>query len=381
MSPKILIVDDDLKTLRLVGLMLQRQGYEIVAANNGTQAMGMARNVKPDMVVLDIMMPDVDGYEVTRQLRKDPDTATIPIILFTAKSQVDDKVEGDEAGADGYLTKPVHPAELIAKIKGLLARGRSRQPEQVQRGFVVGVISSKGGMCSSTIALNLALAYHNRTREKVIAAELKPSQGTWSMEMGFGNAENLNNLLRLKPSEITTQKVENELMQTTRGIRLLLASYSPKDSELITASVQLFEIVDKLSQLAQVIFLDIGSHYTPALNNILSICKEVILLTEPQPMTTQRTKALLDYLMEAGFGKSKFLSVVQSNRVPAAIQLTALQTQEILKYPLSLSIPPSAEQAYYAFLKNVPIFEFQSGSLLSRQYEKLADLIQSHTQA
>lgn len=380
MAQKILIVDDDLETLRLVGLMLQRQGFEIVAANNGTQAMGIARNEKPDLIVLDIMMPDLDGYEVTQQLRKDPDTAPIPIILFTAKGLVEDKVKGYEVGADDYLTKPVHPAELVAKIKGLLLRGHTRLSEEVQRGFVVGVISSKGGMCSSTVALNLALAYHNRTKDKVIAAELKPGQGTWSLEMGYGNQENLNNLLRLKPSEITTERVEKELMQTTRGINLLLSSYSPKDSELITAGDQLSAVVDKLSQLAQVIFLDIGSHYIPALNNILDFCNEVVLLTEPLPMTTHRTKVLLDYLVMEGFGKSKFLTVVQTNRVPAAVQLTALQTQEILKFPVSLSIPPSAEQAYNAFLKNVPLVEFQSNSLLSQQYEKLADLIQSHVQ-
>lgn len=381
MAQKILIVDDDLETLRLVGLMLQRQGFEIVAANNGTQAMGLARNEKPDLVVLDIMMPDIDGYEVTRQLRNDPDTTGIPIILFTAKTQVEDKVEGYEAGADDYLTKPVHPAELVAKIKNLLARGRTKTIEEIQRGFMVGVISAKGGMCASTIALNLALAYHNRTKEKVIAAELKPGQGTWCLEMGFGNPESLNNLLRLKPSEINVAKVENEMVQTTRGIRLLMASTSPKDSELISSGAQLYEVVDKLSQSGQVIFLDIGSDYIPALKNILSLCREVILITEPQPASTQRTKNLLDYLVELGYGKSKFLTIVQSNRVPAAVQLTATQTQEMLKYPISMSIPPAAEVAYNAFLKNIPLYEYQGNSLVSQQYDRLADMIQGHTQS
>jgi len=255
---KILIVDDDLETLRLVGLMLQRQGYEILAASNGTQAIGMASLEKPELVVLDIMMPDIDGYEVTRQLRKDPDTSDIPIILFTAKSQVEDKVEGYEAGADDYLTKPVHPAELIAKIRGLLARGRVKEAEPVQKGFIVGVIAAKGGLCTSTVALNLAISYHNRTKEKVIAAEIRPSQGTWGLELGYGSSESLNNLLRLKSTEITTAKVENELVQTTRGIRLLLASSNPKDSELISAGMQLYEVIQKLSQLAQVVFSGLG---------------------------------------------------------------------------------------------------------------------------
>ena len=106
MAEKILVVDDDIDTLRLVGLMLQRQGYQIVAASNGQQALQMAHAEKPDLILLDVMMPDMDGYEVTRRLRADTQTNTIPIIMFTAKTQVDDKVTGFEAGADDYLAKP-----------------------------------------------------------------------------------------------------------------------------------------------------------------------------------------------------------------------------------------------------------------------------------
>ncbi len=381
MAEKILIVDDDLETLRLVGLMLQRQGYEIVAANNGTQAMGMARTEKPALIVLDIMMPDIDGYEVTKQLRNDPDTANIPIILFTAKSQVDDKVQGYESGADDYLTKPVHPAELVAKIKGQLGRGRTKEVEPTAHGYTIGVLSAKGGVCTSTVALNLALAYHNTTKEKVLAAELKPGQGTWAMELGFGNPENLNNLLRMKPNEINAQKVESELMQTTRGIRLLLASMSVKDSELITAGIQLFETVQKLSSLAQVIMLDIGSTYIPALSNILSICQEVILVVEPQPMNIQRSRFVLDMLMEMGFGKSKYLTLVQSNRAPAAIQMTVPQIQEILKTPIAIAIPPAPELSYNAFIKNLPLIEYQPNSIITQQYNKLVEIIQHHVHA
>jgi len=255
---------------------------------------------------------------------------------------------------------------------------RVKEAEPVQKGFIVGVIAAKGGLCTSTVALNLAISYHNRTKEKVIAAEIRPSQGTWGLELGYGSSESLNNLLRLKSTEITTAKVENELVQTTRGIRLLLASSNPKDSELISAGMQLYEVIQKLSQLAQVVFLDLGSPYLPILDNVVSICHEIILLTEPQPLTIQRTKPLLDMLMENGYGKSKFLSVVLTNRFPAAIQYSIFQVQELLKYPVSETIPPAAEQAYQAFTKNIPIIEFQRGSLLSQQYEKLADIVQSH---
>jgi pilus assembly protein CpaE len=378
MSEKVLIVDDDLETLRLVGLMLQRQGFQIVAANNGTQAMGMARTEKPAIIVLDIMMPDIDGYEVTRQLRKDPDTSNIPIILFTAKSQTEDKLTGYDAGADDYLTKPIHPAELVAKIKKLLEIGRSRIATSNIRGYTVGVLAAKGGSCVSTVALNLALAYHQKTKEEIIAAELRPSQGTWALEMGFPNPEGLNNLLRTKPNELTTQLIQNQLTPTTRGIKLLMASYKPKDAELISSSLAFTEVVQRLTQLGSTVFLDIGTGFLPNFEKIASSCNEIILLIEPNPLSVNRSRLLVDLLVELGFGKSKFLTIVQCNRVGAAIQMTNPQMVDVLKQPIIHLIPPVPEQAFNAFSKNIPLIELQPNSLHNQQYEKIVDSIIEH---
>ena len=100
MAEKILVVDDDLDSLKLIGLMLQRNGYEVIAANAGNQALARATSDHPDLIILDVMMPDMNGYEVSRRLRKNPNTQNIPIIMFTAKTLIDDKVAGFEAGAD-----------------------------------------------------------------------------------------------------------------------------------------------------------------------------------------------------------------------------------------------------------------------------------------
>ena len=127
MSEKILIIDDDLDTLRLVGLMLQRQGYQISAATNGQQGLDKAFDEDPDLILLDMMMPDMDGYEVTRRLRRNPSTMGTPILMFTAKTQLDDKVIGFEVGANDYLTKPTHPSELQARVKTLLSRASEKK--------------------------------------------------------------------------------------------------------------------------------------------------------------------------------------------------------------------------------------------------------------
>lgn len=113
----LLIVDDDLDTLKLVGLMAQRQGFVVQVANLGSQAIRKAVEITPNLIVLDVMMPDMNGYEVCKRLREISDLRCTSILMFTAKSLIDDKIAGFEAGADDYLTKPTHPAEFASRAK------------------------------------------------------------------------------------------------------------------------------------------------------------------------------------------------------------------------------------------------------------------------
>lgn len=121
MSHKIMVVDDDTQTRELVALMLRRQGYEVEEAATGAQAIGTVDTIAPDLILLDMMMPDMNGVEVCKQLRTMEASSSVPIIMFSAKGMIDDKVAGFEAGVNDYLTKPIHPAELAARIKSILA--------------------------------------------------------------------------------------------------------------------------------------------------------------------------------------------------------------------------------------------------------------------
>ncbi|MGQ0602857.1 MAG: response regulator, partial [Anaerolineales bacterium] len=177
MADKILIVDDDLDTLKLVGLILQRHGYQIVAANGGNSALAKAATERPDIILLDVMMPDMDGYEVTRRLRADAALSHIPSVMFTAKTLLDDKVAGFEAGADDYLTKPTHPAELVAHVKALLARSQTtRTVAPTEHARIVGFIGAKGGVGTSTVAINAAAAAA-QTGIDTVLADVRPGNG------------------------------------------------------------------------------------------------------------------------------------------------------------------------------------------------------------
>lgn len=122
----ILIVDDEQDILDLISYNLSKEGFKVHTAINGLEAVEMARNVRPDLVILDIMMPGMDGYEVCRTLRKHAETSAAAIMFLTAKSGEIDQVLGLELGADDYIQKPISPRVLIARVKTILRRGMER---------------------------------------------------------------------------------------------------------------------------------------------------------------------------------------------------------------------------------------------------------------
>jgi CheY-like chemotaxis protein len=375
MPGKILVVDDDPDTIGFLENLLTRQGYEVIAAENGMQALNLAHQDHPDLIILDIMMPNMDGYEVARSLRRHPETALIPILMFTAKSQVEDKVAGYQAGVDIYLSKPVHPVELEANIKALILQKKARSEEVTKGGYTIGVLAAKGGLGVSTMALNLAVAYAQKTNTNVIAAELRPGQGIWSQELNLEDDEGLTKLLRLEVTEITPINIEKQLISTPFGVHLLLASNCSSDLETMVATNQMEALLNQLPFMAALVILDIGTNFHPSFDIITEICNEIILVADPQPLAIKRTRCLVDELRERRFGSSKVLNVVMVNRARADMSLSMSQVEDMLGQSVTLGIPPAAEQAYYAAVNAKPLMLVQPDGLVANQFNQLAEKI------
>ncbi|MBM3244759.1 MAG: response regulator transcription factor [Candidatus Omnitrophica bacterium] len=126
MKQKILIVDDEKDIVKMLDYNLKKEGFRAVSCHDGEDALDLAAREHPDLIILDLMLPGIDGLEVCKTLKKETKTSKIPIIMLTAKTQEADKIVGLELGADDYITKPFSPRELIARVKAVLRRGKEK---------------------------------------------------------------------------------------------------------------------------------------------------------------------------------------------------------------------------------------------------------------
>jgi DNA-binding response OmpR family regulator len=124
----VLVVEDEQDVAELLRHHLGKEGYEVVVAPNGTDAVTRARDIRPELILLDIMVPQLNGWEVCRRLKSEAETRAIPIIMVTGRAEEGDKVLGFELGADDYVTKPFSPRELVARVRAVVRRGRHKEP-------------------------------------------------------------------------------------------------------------------------------------------------------------------------------------------------------------------------------------------------------------
>lgn len=374
MAEKILIVDDEVETLRLVGLMLENKGYQIIAANNGQKAIDIAQREIPDLIILDIMMPGIDGYTVIRQLRQNPVTDQIPIIIFTAKTEMDDKILGLELGADSYLTKPISTRDLIAHIKAAISRAskKTEHSPMHEPGQTISVLGARGGLGVSTVTMNLGVALRLSSQKEVLVTDFRPGQGMIGMDLGFNSLDGFNRLLQMKSTEINRQSIEHELIVHGSGVRLLLSSSQPSDGRYLNDTNQFDCITRMLPQLANYVLIDLGSGLTPIAEKILPYCSQVLVVLEPNQITVDQTKLLLRDLSAGELGDSE-ISVILVNRIRSSMQVKLSDIQEQLGRQVLIVFSPEPELAYLASLEKSPLTLFRPENPLSQQFYALVE--------
>lgn len=237
-ATKVLVVDDDLNIQRVLVFTLKQEGFEVLVASDGAAGVEKARESQPDLILMDVAMPKLDGYAATQQIRAAEESGRrVPIIMLTAEADVAERVKGLRAGADDDIVKPFHPLELMARIKALLARGGQLAPstgtgDSSTLGRLYVFYGAKGGVGTTTIAINSAICLTRelRRRTALLDANLQFGDLRVFMDLGLDTASIVN---AISEPDLDADLLRKLMVKHHTGIELLLAPPSPEAADIV----------------------------------------------------------------------------------------------------------------------------------------------------
>ena len=237
-ATKVLVVDDDLNIQRVLVFTLKQEGFEVHVASDGQAGVEMAASLEPDLILMDVAMPKLDGYAATQQIRAtEQDGRRVPIIMLTSEADVEQRIKGLRAGADDDIVKPFHPLELMARIRAIIAGRGGGKPvragsEQPTLGRLVCLYGAKGGVGTTTMAINtaIALAGRQKRRTALIDANLQFGDERVFLDLGLGSSSIVN---AISEPDLDAELLKKLVVSHHSGIDLLLAPPNPEQADIV----------------------------------------------------------------------------------------------------------------------------------------------------
>jgi pilus assembly protein CpaE len=304
---KILVVDDSKLAAEMIEARLTSKGYEVRVAFSGEEALAQVRDDVPDLVVSDLMMPGMDGYELCQRLRRDPATAEVPIILLTSLGRISEKEAGFEAGADDYLVKPVVPAELELKVRVLLTRAKTARV--VSEARVISVFSLRGGVGVTSLAVNLAVSLAQMWQVEVPLIDLALESGHGALMLDLKPKYTLAELARRAEESVDEQVLDGCLVHHESGVRLLASPPSPAQADLITPSL-LHTVLPMLKGKFEYIVVDTASSFSEVTLAAFDLSDLIIVVLSPDLASLKVGTAAMDVFQALDYPKGRLAVVI-----------------------------------------------------------------------
>ncbi|HEX7950350.1 MAG TPA: response regulator [Candidatus Limnocylindrales bacterium] len=330
MAAKILVVDDDPNVQRGLEYTLRQEGYEVVIASDGAEAFRLYGAESPDLVLLDVVLPKLDGYQVAEKIRaEEAGTRHVPIIMLTAEREVEQKVRGLRAGADDYLIKPFHPAELLARIKSLLARFAPRDTllARPPLGRILAFYGAKGGVGTTTIAINAAIALHRELGRKVCLVDGNLQFGDHRVFLDLG-LDRKSIVDVVTAPAIDADLIKSTLVKHDSGIDLLLAPPSPETAELVHPE-HLPEIAETLAGMYDYVLIDIDKRLDDINLGVFEAASVIFVVMTADLSCLKNVRLILETISHLGYPPAKTQLVL--NRSNAFTGISVKNAEGALK--------------------------------------------------
>jgi CheY-like chemotaxis protein/MinD-like ATPase involved in chromosome partitioning or flagellar assembly len=302
MRKRILVIEDDPIATRLIEYVLKKRGYQVFTTSNGLEGIQIARTETPDIIILNVMLPGIDGLEVCQRLRAEKQTAQPLILMLSGKAQRTDIANGMSMGADDYLTKPAAPSEIVSRVESLLAQKAGAHSKTVV------FIGSKERVGTTTIAVNVAAALAQLGKQ-VIAVDLCPYDSSISERLGIKPKSAIRRFPRAPENEAGRRIMEPALMIHETGVgvlRILQSSGDPEDA--IPDNTEL--PFNKFRETTDYFLVDLPFQPTAMTRSLLSRCDLAIIVSDPTTEALTGVKSTITVLRFLGIPLKRIGAVV-----------------------------------------------------------------------
>lgn len=367
---RILIVDDTALNLKVIGAALAPGGYELDTAASGREALNRAALFQPDLIILDVMMPDFDGYEACRRLRHLPSFGQRPILMLTANDSLEERVQGLEAGADDYMCKPFQPAELQARVKALLRRvpPAAGAPLTAQ-GRTIACFSLRGGAGVSTLATNLAAGLAQLWGGPAALVDLALTSGQCALMLNLPLRATWADLATDSIAELDAELLGQVLMSHPSGVRVLAAAARPEQSELITGEHVRY-VLGLLRARHAYTVLDLPHDFSETTLAGLDQADEVLLILAPEIASVRAASCALGVFDQLDYRPEKITLVLNTTADRGA--LGRKEMEAALRRTITYVLPYAPEIYLSALNRGVPPVLEQAGKPLGSVLERWA---------
>jgi pilus assembly protein CpaE len=336
---RVLFIDDEPINHQLVAHALEPLKCELHFAENGKGGVAKARNIKPDVIITDVMMPEINGYEVTRLLRREAEFSSIPILVLTAQSGLQDKLKSFEAGADDHLTKPFEAAELAARVTSLLRRAEviksSRAEAKVEESaFTIAIHSLRGGTGCSSLAVNLSVGLAELWKKPTALLDLTMTAGQVALMLNMTLRRTWSDIERYSASELDADVIASILSLHESGLSFVAAPTFPSQAEGLKGET-LGTAIRILKTQFEYVIADLPHDFSEPALQALDAADMILMVASPDMASVRAVTAAMDTYEKLGYPKEKIKfvlsatfphSALSKDKIEAALGMSTFAT-------------------------------------------------------